>query len=161
MMVPIFKAGILGALMLLLCFGASVLAMATESAHQVQLSTTLSGHMMLGLGYTYYWNVHQGWQTIFYLIPEKGWPYGISTGYNHLWGEKKWRPNLTADFMVLASPPDPAKRKYLTMFKLVPGIQYDFKSDQNLNSRLWIAYFLKQTRAKIAPIGLELMYGHK
>jgi hypothetical protein len=157
-MMKIFGFCFLAILMLLL-WGNPFVA-AAEPAHQVQFSVTLSGHLILGLGYTYYWNIHQGWQANLYLIPEKGLPFGIATGYNYIWGETKWRPNLTADFMVLASPPDPVQRKYLPMIKLVPGIQYDLGSDQNLNSRLWIAYFLGQKRVNIAPIGLEVMYGY-
>lgn len=159
-MMAIFKSGVVVTLVVLVCLGGSD-SIAADPMHQIQFSVTLSGHLIFGLGYTYYWNIHQGWQANFYLIPEKGLPFGLSTGYNHIWGETKWRPNLTADFMILASPPDPVQRKYLSMIKLVPGIQYDFGSDQNLNSRLWIAYFLRQKRAKIAPIGLEVMYGHQ
>lgn len=160
-MTPAIKYGLLGALLLLLGLGGRDRTVAADPAHQVHFSITLSGHVLLGVGYTYYWNLHQGWQSNVYLIPEKGLPYGIATGYNYLWGGTKWRPNFAADVMVLASPPDPVKRKYLAMVRLVPGIQYEFNNDQSMNSRLWIAYFLRQPRAKIVPIGLEVMYGQR
>ncbi len=147
-------------LVLLLQMGGESLPAAENKSHQINLSFTLSGHILFGVGYSYFWNEHQGVQTIFYLVPEKGLPFGITAGYNYCWSEGKWRPNLGAEFMVLASPPDPEKRKFLPMLKLVPGIRYDFNGEQNLNSRLWIAYFLKSTRVRIAPIGIEFLYGN-
>ena len=146
-------------LALMLQITAANLPAAENESHNIHLSFTLSGHLLLGIGYSYFWNDRNAVQTIFYIVPEKGLPYGISGGYNYFWGEKKWRPNLGVEFMVLASPPVPDKRKFLRMMKLVPGIRYDFNHEQNLNSRLWIAYFLKSTRMRIAPIGIEFLYG--
>jgi len=145
---------------LLLQIGGASLRAAENKTHQINFSLTLSGHILLGIGYCYLWNEHHAVQTIFYIVPEKGLPYGITGGYNYFWGDNKWRPNLGAEFMVLASPPDPEKRKFLPMIKLVPGIRYDFNNEQNLNSRLWIAYLLKSNRVKIAPIGIEFIYGY-
>lgn len=160
-MTPAVKSGMLGALLLLFGWGGGDRTDAADPAHQVHCSIMLRGHVLLGVGYTYYCHQHQGWQSNVYLIPEKGWPHGIATGCNYIWGGTKWPPNFTADVMILASPPDPVKRKYLAMIRLLPGIQYEFGNDQSMNSRLWIAYFLRQPRPKIVPIGLEVMYGQQ
>lgn len=129
--------------------------------HRVQMSLTLSGHLLLGIGYCYFWDAHQGAQATFYLAPEKGLPYGLAAGYQWEWGNRKWQPTLGAEFMVLASPPDPEKRKFLPMILINPGLSYQLDNEQIVQSRLWVAYFLKRARVKVAPIGLELVYGRK
>lgn len=128
--------------------------------NQINVSFTLSGHILLGIGFSHFFDDNNAVQTTFFIIPEKGFPFAISGGYNYFFGEKKWRPNIGAEFLLLASPPDSEKRKFLPLINFVPGIRYDFDKQQNLNSRLWIAYFLKSTRVKIAPIGIEFKYGN-
>ncbi len=155
-----FQFSILGAIAILQIWCSGLLAN-DASRGQLQFSITLSGHLMLGLGYCYFWNAHHAVQGAFYLVPERGLPYGIAGGYRFDCDEGEWRPTIGAEAMVLASPPDPNQRKFLPMIKIEPGVIYQLASDHELQSRLWIAYFLKKTRARLAPIGLEFGYGKR
>lgn len=145
----------------MLQIGSNALLAYDHLNHRVQMSLTLSGHLLLGIGYGYFWDAHQGVQTTFYLAPEKGLPYGLAAGYQWEGANRKWQPTLGAEFMMLASPPDPEKRKFLPMIKIDPGVNYQLDDEQIIQSRIWVAYFLKRTRAKVAPIGLEFIYSRK
>lgn len=130
-----------------------------NKTHQINFSVTLSGHILFGIGYSWFFNDNHAIQATFLSIPEKGFPFGINTGYNYYWAGEKWRPNLGGEFTLLVSPRDPDKRRVLPLIKLVPGIRYDIREYHSINSRLWVAYFPTSKRIRIAPIGLDFRYG--
>jgi hypothetical protein len=148
-----------GGLLILQLFCVSIQA-AENKTQQINFSITLSGHILFGIGYSYFLTDNHAVQTTLFLIPEKGFPFGINAGYNYFWEGEKWRPNLGTEFTLLVSPPDPDKRRVLPLIKLIPGIRYDFNEIHNLNSRLWIAYFPTSKRVRVAPIGLDFKYGY-
>jgi hypothetical protein len=129
--------------------------------HQINLSCTLSGHILLGVGYSYWFDAHQALQATIYplMLPGEGWPYAFNAGYGYYFGDSPWRPKVGLDFAMIVSPPDPDQRKTLSLLNFSPGLQYRF-DDNVLLSQIWLSYFVsKKTRSKFAPTGLEFQYG--
>jgi len=128
--------------------------------HQINFSFTLSGHILLGIGYAYGFDAHHFVQATWFIVPEKGFPFALNGGYNYFFKGETWRPNLGLETVVIASPSDLVKRKYLPLITFVPGICYQGDDTHAINSRLWLAYFPVKARKKVAPIGIEFKYGN-
>ena len=144
----------------MIVFPSIVNAAPKSSYNQINFSFTLSGHIILGVGYSYGFGKNNGVQTMLLIIPEKGLPFGLNGGYFYLTDGEKWRGKLGAEFTLLFSPPDPDRRKCLPMFNFVPGVQYSFDKNNTIMPQLWISY-LPTGNKKIVPTGLELRYGRK
>jgi len=131
--------------------------------HQLSFSFTLSGHLLFGLGYTYWLDHQQAIQvTAFPLIVpgEGGRPFAFNAGYGYYSNTEPWRFKAGLELTCLVSPPDPEKRKVLLLLNAVPGVQYDFGQNSVL-SQIWISYFLNQAKGKVFPTGLEFRYGRQ
>ncbi len=128
--------------------------------NQLNFSFTLSGHIILGIGYSYGFGENNGLQTTLLIIPEKGLPFGLNGGYFYLTDGEKWRGKLGAEFTLLVSPPDTERRKCLPMFNFVPGVQYPFDKNNAITPQLWISYLPTGNR-KILLTGIEFRYGKK
>jgi len=125
------------------------------SHHQLNLSLTLSGHIIVGVGYCHYLHVNHGVQATFLIIPEKGFPFGLNGGYHYLGNGNKWHGKLGAELMLLVSPsPD---RKSMSFFNIVPGIQYRLNHENSITPQLWISYIIP--KRKIVPTGIEFRCG--
>ena len=132
---------------------------ASSSGSQINFSLVLSGHVLIGVGYTYKIDSDQGLQATFYLAPEKGLPFGLNAGYLHLFGQGNWRYKLSGEFTILASPPQSGKgRLFLPMINLVPGMQYSKYNGQLITPQIWISY-LPTGNKKIFPTAIEVRYG--
>ncbi len=59
--------------------------------------------------------------------------------------------------MVIASPPDPDKRKFLPLINFVPGLVYFDGSQNEYAVEAWLSFLPIQK--KFAPTGLEIQYG--
>ena len=144
----------------LIIFTSIVSAAPKSSYNQINFSFTLSGHIILGIGYSCSFDKNNGVQTTLLIIPEKGLPFGLNGGYYYLTDGEKWRGKLGAEFTLLVSPPNPDRRKCLPMFNFVPGVQYSFDKNNTIMPQLWISY-LPTVNRKIVPTGLELRYGRR
>ncbi|MFZ5516932.1 MAG: hypothetical protein ACOY90_09865 [Candidatus Zhuqueibacterota bacterium] len=135
-------------------------AAGSDDTHQINLSFTLSGHLLFGIGYSYGFEAHHFVQATWFIVPEKGLPFAVNGGYNYFFKGGAWQPNLGLETVIIASPSGRVKRKYLPLITLVPGIGYQFNDTHAVNTRLWLAYFPIKARKKVAPIGLEFKYGN-
>jgi len=135
-----------------------------EAYNRVNVSFTISGHSLLGLGFEHAFNAHHALQITAYplIVPGNGFPFALQAGYNYYFNGSHWQGKLGGCFALLVSPPDPQERKYLPMVLLTPGLQYT----DGLNyysADIWLAHFLKKTNSKwpVLPIGLEAVYGRE
>ncbi|HID38253.1 MAG TPA: hypothetical protein EYP36_01905 [Calditrichaeota bacterium] len=128
-----------------------------QEAHQLNLSVTLSGHIFIGVGYTY--SFDQNWQAgaTVLLAPETGLPFAFNIGGGYLSNGQNWRARLWGEYMIIASPPDPDKRKILPMINFVPGVVYYDGKHNEYSAEVWLSYLPVQK--KFAPTGLEFQYG--
>ncbi len=51
-----------------------------QDSHQLNLSLTLSGHIFVGIGYTYSFDRHWQAGATAFIAPEKGLPYAFNIG---------------------------------------------------------------------------------
>jgi len=146
--------------MLLVLFTKSAPA-AEASFNKIHFSFTLSGHLLLGLGFERGFDTYNAVQITFFplLIPGKGLPFAASAGYNYYLGTSRWRPKLGAAFTLLVSPPDPDKRRLMPMLVLTPGADYVFNNGDYLLMQPWLAFILAKAKRTFAPIGMEFTYG--
>lgn len=128
---------------------------------RVNFSVTLSGHVLVGVGFEHGFNAHHALQVKAFplVVPGKGFPFAFSAGYNYYTKGVRWRGKIGANFTLLVSPPDPVKRKWMPMLVLAPGVQYGFNETNSLTFQPWLAYFLAHANRRFAPIGLEFIYG--
>ncbi len=150
---------------LVLCLAVlpSVLWGADRADNRVGISFVLSGHLMFGLNVQHFFDAHNGIEaTVFpLLIPGKKFPFAFSAGYRYVTGGQHWQGTVGAAFAMIVSPPDPQRRKVLPMFSVMPGLRYVRTNGQTFGGNLWLSYFLKKTRRKVAPTGLEFRYDFK
>lgn len=130
-----------------------------QNSNQINFSLTLSGHILLGIGYSHEVADHHLLQATFFFIPAKGFPFAVNGGYNYYFKGDKWQPNLGLEAVLIVSPPDPKKRKYLPLLNFTPGIRFNFNETNFINSRLWLSYFPIKAKIKFAPTGIEFKYG--
>ncbi len=134
----------------------------SDAYNSVQVSVTLSGHVMIGVGFEHGIDRHHAVQIMVYplIVPGKGFPFALQAGYNYYSGRAHWKGKLGLAGGLIVSPPDPDKRKFLSMILITPGIQY-VDGNNHYNGALWLARFLGQTNQKwpIVPIGIEARYG--
>lgn len=137
---------------------------AGESYDRVTLSFTLSGHLLIGVGYEHGFNCEHAlhFTTFPLILSEDGFPFSVTGGYKYYFSEKDWRPNLGVDFCLLVSPPAPDKRQIMPLLMLKPGIEYDFNYHQSAATNIWLARFLKGKKhpLPLMPIGLQFEYGY-
>jgi len=93
------------------------------------------------------------------VIPAKGFPFALSAGYGYYFNGNKWRARLGGEFALLVSPPDPDKRKLLSLVNLVPGVQYQIDGKQFVGAQLWLSYFFGKANVPAAPTAIEFRYG--
>ena len=103
-------------IILIIALSSILNAASGSDKNQLNFSFTLSGHIILGIGYSYSFDENNGLQTTLLIIPGKGIPFGLNGGYFYLTDGEKWRGKLGAEFTLLVSPPDPDRRKCLPMF---------------------------------------------
>ncbi len=127
------------------------------SYHQLNISVTLSGHIFIGVGYDYSFDINNKIRATVWLAPENGTPYAYSAGYAYRFNDNQWQPELGMEYMVIASPPLENGRKKISLINLAPAVNYRFDSPDILSSRVWLSYLLQN--GKIAPTGLEFRYG--
>ena len=133
----------------------------SPAKHQVTFSFTLSGHLLLSVGYGYFFDNHNAVQVSVHTVTEKPpFVFGFNSGYNYYFLNKMWHPNIGAEVMLLLGPPDPENRRLFPMINIVPGIQYDFSKVHCLNGRLWASYMPTEKPFKITPTGIEFKYGY-
>ncbi len=134
-----------------------------ETFDRVVFSLGLSGHILLGVGVEHGFNHNHAVQFTVYplLLPGKGFPFALSTGYSYYFHGSRWRAKLGGEFGLLVSPPDPDKRRVLPLFSLVPGIQYRFNDQQFLTTQIWISYFMGKANVPVAPTAIEFRYGRQ
>jgi len=121
----------------------------------VEVSITLSGTILFGLGYRLYIDddssVRMGGYFGF-----QGKPYGFHLGYiQDLSHSQKWPPyaGLGGDLMMAR---DKGSYKFAYFVRGVAGIAYKPHQNCAWNSELWVAFFPKNRR--LAPIGLSFGY---
>ena len=129
--------------------------------HQVNFSITLSGHILFGAGYTYWFNDNHAVEATIYplMVPGKGFPFALSAGYGFYPGGEYWRGKLGTEMTLLVSPPGPDKRKTMPMLSFTPGFLYK-TGKSTIQSEIWYSWFLKNARKKMSFTGIELKYGH-
>ncbi|MCD4693354.1 MAG: hypothetical protein K8R79_10600 [Calditrichales bacterium] len=132
-----------------------------KSSNQLNLSITLSGHILFGFGYTHWLDDNNTVGGTLYIIPEKGAPFGLNGGYAYFTNGERWRMKLGAELTLLVCPPDPDKRKILPMINFVPGVQYAINDENFVMSQLWLSYLPVKANVKFAPTGLEFIYGKR
>jgi hypothetical protein len=125
-------------------------AFATDNA--IEISITLSGTILIGVGYRWLINSDSSVRLGSYL-GYAGKPYGFHAGFMQNFSHSKnWLPylGLGGDLM-LARDKDHYKMLYFV--RNVAGIAYKPNDHSAYNSELWVAFFPKKQR--IAPIGLS------
>ncbi len=135
---------------------------ANNSFNRLNLSFTLSGHILVGIGWEHGFDTHHALHVTTYPLmwPGDGFPFAVSAGYNYYYGQNKWRGKIGGAFALLVSPPDPDKRKTMPLLLLTPGVQYAFDLNHSALFQPWLAFFLKKAKHRFAPIGLEFRYGY-
>ncbi|MBD3226300.1 MAG: hypothetical protein GF313_16345 [Caldithrix sp.] len=136
----------------------------SAQSHQINISCILSGHLMFGIGYEYGINEHHAATCNVYplLLPGvEELPFAISAGYGFYTGQEHWKGRLGLEYTMIVSPPDPDKRKVLPMVSFLSGLQYSDKRGNHYLSQIYVARFLKEARAPVAPIGIELRFGRE
>ncbi len=130
-----------------------------QSSHQINVSFVLSGHIFVGVGYTY--GLDANWQAgmTVMLAPEKGLPMAFNVGGGYLGKGEHWRARWWGEFMVIASPPDPKERKYLPLINFVPGLVYYNGDQTTYSAEAWLSFLPIQK--KFAPTGLEFQVGRR
>ena len=138
----------------------AVLWAGNRSENRIGISFVLSGHLLFGVKVQHFFDAQNCVQATFYplLIPGKKFPFAFGLGYNYFTNGQHWQGKLGAEFAMIVSPPDPQKRKVLPMLNFTPGFRYVRQNGQSIGGNLWLSYFLKKTRHKIAPTGLEFWY---
>ena len=128
-----------------------------QDSHQVNFSITLSGHILVGVGYTY--SFDRNWQAgaTAFIAPEKGLPFAFNLGGGYLSNGPHWKARWWGEFMLIASPPDPDKRKYLPLINFVPAVVYFDGGQNEYSAEVWLSFLPIQK--KFAPTGLEIQYG--
>ena len=130
---------------------------ASSSYNQINFSVTLSGHILIGIGYDYGIDTNNKIRATVWIAPEKGLPYAYSAGYAYLFNDNRWQPELGLEYMVITSPPLEKGRKSISLINLTPAVNYRFDTPDILAARVWLSYLLQNK--KIAPTGLEFRYG--
>jgi len=128
-----------------------------QDSHQINLSLTLSGHIMVGVGYTYSFDANWQAGAMAYLAPEKGLPFAWSVGGGYLGNGQHWRARWWGEFMMIVSPPDPETRKVLPLINFVPGVVYSDGEQNEYSAEVWLSFLPVQK--KFAPTGLEFQFG--
>ncbi len=130
---------------------------ASDSYQQLNFSFTLSGHILIGIGYDYGFDINNKIRATIWIAPEKGIPYAYSAGYAYQFNNNQWQPELGIEYMVITSPPLETGRKKISLINLAPAINYQFDTPDILAARIWLSYLLQN--GKVAPTGLEFRYG--
>jgi hypothetical protein len=138
---------------------------AQGSENQIHFSITLSGHVLLGVGFTHWVNQSNTLSATAFLpleLPEKSlaiedFPFGFRAGYAYYGKGDPWRMKLGADMTVILSPPDPGERRVMPLITFSPGVQYTFESKNMVTPQLWLSYF--PMKRLVAPTGIEVLYG--
>ncbi len=126
---------------------------------RIHVSVTLSGHILLGVGYTRWVHEYHALEaTVFPLaIPGNGFPFGFRAGYAWVPSAERWRAKLGAGILVLVSPSGKDGRRILPLPTFSPGIRYEADPGDALAMDLWLSYF--PGRGLFVPTGLEFRYG--
>ena len=143
-----------------LCLIPGIIRAGNYNDNRIGLSFVLSGHLIFGVKVEHFFDAQQCVQATIYplIIPGKKFPFAFSTGYNYFTNGAHWQVKLGAEFAMIVSPPDPHKRKILPMLNFTPGVRYLRANGQSLGGTIWLSYFLKKVRHKVAPTGLEFWY---
>ncbi len=150
----------IGVLLFIIALSPSFIFGGNKSDNRIGISFVLSGHLLFGLKAEHFFDAHQCIQATIYpiIVPGKKFPFAFTAGYNYFTGGNHWQGKLGAEFGMIVSPPDPQKRKILPMLNFTPGVRYVRQNGNTLGGNFWLSYFLKKTRHKVAPTGLEFWY---
>ncbi len=148
-------------MLFILVFGLQM-AYSGSSYNRLNLSVTVSGHVLIGMGYEHGFNEHHalGFTVYPLVMPGKGFPFALKTLYRYYANGARWQATLGGGFGLIISPPDPQERRWLPMLLLTPGVRYA-DGNNRYGADIWLAHFLTKTNRNwpLIPIGLEANYG--
>lgn len=158
-----FKKSTIVILSVFICGMLHPLAGSGNQIDRINVSFTLSGHILLGIGYEHFFDTNHAAQFTFFpvFLPGKDLPFAFNAGYGYYTKGDPWRGKVGLNFTLLISPPDPEKRKVMPLLCLTPGVAYRVNDLNEGLSQVWLAYFLGKANRKFAPIGLEFQYNKK
>ncbi len=150
------KRVLLLSLLIVLVFYPIVIAHA--ASHGFEASVTLSGSILLGIGY--YHQLDDNFVLKYgACIGHLGLPVGVNIGVAQNFPTKQsWSPyaGLGGDILFARMGNSSKKLHALPFIRSTMGIAYQPHLNLSHHAELWVAYFIKQKR--LAPIGINFLH---
>jgi hypothetical protein len=147
-------------LYIFICFILILPELLKAQKSEVGVTFTLSGHLIFGPYYRYWFDNHNELD-IGILATYEGkihFPQ-INAGYHYYFNDRNWRPSIGGQYS-FAPGIGKSKGNSFQMFSIVPGIQYRFNNYNNcIEELIWISYFNLRGKKHIFPTGLETKFG--
>lgn len=133
-------------------------ATAYATSHGIEASVTLSGSILMGIGYYHQLDDHL---ILKYgaCIGHTGLPVGLNIGLALNFPTKQsWSPyaGLGGDILFARMGNSSKKLRALPFIRSTMGMAYQPHLNLSHHAELWVAYFVKQKR--LAPIGINFLH---